>query len=132
MIHGIGHDVLELERMKDILEGRHSKRFLARILTAAESETASSRAGQRQLEFIAGRFAAKEAISKAFGCGIGAVLAFTDMEILPDASGKPVARLNEAAWKRLGLAGATEYSIHISITHERQLVSAFAIVEAKS
>lgn len=132
MIHGIGHDVLELSRMKDILEGRHKERFLARILTAAEAEAASSRTGHRQLEFIAGRFAAKEAISKALGCGIGSTLGFTDMEIVPESSGKPVAQLSEAAWKRLGLTGTPDYIIHISITHERQLVSAFAIVEANN
>ncbi|MNJ01179.1 Holo-[acyl-carrier-protein] synthase [compost metagenome] len=65
---------------------------------------------------------------KALGCGIGAEVGFLDIEILPDAHGKPVAALSKKAWDRLHLA-EREYTIHLTITHSRDLASAFAVVE---
>ncbi|WP_178024152.1 holo-ACP synthase [uncultured Paenibacillus sp.] len=132
MIFGIGHDIVEIERIQRLLSKSIGERLRQRILTAAELELPGQAA--RPAEFLAGRFAAKEAVSKAFGCGIGQVLSFTDMEILPDANGKPAVTLTREAWERLGLpaAGRPEgggYAIHLSITHERQLASAFAVVE---
>ncbi|MGG6312591.1 holo-ACP synthase [Paenibacillus macerans] len=129
MINGIGHDVVEIERIQHMLSGTIGERLRRRILTAAELELPGQAA--RPAEFLAGRFAAKEAVSKAFGCGIGRVLGFTDMEILPDANGKPSVLLTPAAWERLGLGrqGIERHVIHLSITHERHLASAFAVVE---
>ncbi|WP_068782779.1 holo-ACP synthase [Paenibacillus phocaensis] len=133
MIFGIGHDIVEIQRMERLLNKSIGERFRRRILTAAELELPGQSA--RPAEFLAGRFAAKEAVSKAFGCGIGQVLSFTDMEILPDAGGKPSVALTPEAWERLGLSAAGRrpegggYAIHLSITHERQLASAFAVVE---
>ncbi|WP_339819909.1 holo-ACP synthase [Paenibacillus sp. FSL R7-0216] len=132
MIFGIGHDIVEIHRIERLLNKAIGERFRRRILTAAELELPGQSA--RPAEFLAGRFAAKEAVSKAFGCGIGQVLSFTDMEILPDANGKPSVSLTPEAWERLGLTGANRpeddgYAIHLSITHERQLASAFAVVE---
>lgn len=118
--------------MERLLHKAVGERLRRRILTAAELELPGQAA--RPAEFLAGRFAAKEAVSKAFGCGIGRVLGFTDMEILPDAGGKPSVTLTPEAWERLGLTGVrgpggSRYAIHLSITHERQLASAFAVVE---
>lgn len=130
MIYGIGHDVVEIERVQRMLNGAVGERLRQRILTAAERELPGQAA--RPAEFLAGRFAAKEAVSKAFGCGIGRVLGFADMEILPDSGGKPSVFLAPEAWERLGL-GLEEpdrYVIHLSITHERHLASAFAVVES--
>ncbi|RUT31544.1 holo-[acyl-carrier-protein] synthase [Paenibacillus zeisoli] len=127
MIHGIGHDVVEIERIKRLTGSMHGERFVNRVLTAEERGLAVGHS--RAAEFTAGRFAAKEAVSKAFGCGIGAVLGFQDIEIIPDASGKPWAKLTREAWERLAIADPEIYSIHVSITHERQLASAFVIVE---
>jgi holo-[acyl-carrier protein] synthase len=129
LIYGIGHDVLEIERVAAILERPHGERFMARVLTAAELEVAHAR-GPRQSEFVSGRFAAKEAITKAFGCGIGKVIGFEDIEILPDRLGKPDVMLSQAAWQRLGLEdGHSSYRIHLSISHQPHMASAFAIVE---
>ncbi|MGQ8875223.1 holo-ACP synthase [Paenibacillus sp. TSA_86.1] len=128
MIYGIGNDVLEIERMRRLLSGRHAEAFMKRILTPAEREIAARR-GKRMTEFVSGRFAAKEAVSKAFGCGIGAVMSFTDIEVLPDPSGRPVASLSSQAWERLQLPYNIQYEIHLSITHQTELAAAFAIVE---
>ncbi|AET59036.1 holo-ACP synthase [Paenibacillus terrae] len=132
MIYGIGHDVLEISRMADILAGKHADAFLNRVLTPAERDLAVERKG-RLAEFVAGRFAAKEAITKAFGCGIGQIIGFGDMDILPEPGGKPAVYLSAPAWDRLGLpgAGGSDYSIHLSITHQPNIASAFVIVEYK-
>lgn len=114
--------------MRKLLSGRHGGAFMKRILTQAERDIAAQR-GKRMAEFVSGRFAAKEAVSKAFGCGIGAVMSFTDIEVLPDASGRPVASLTSEAWERLQLPYDKSYEIHLSITHQTELAAAFAIVE---
>lgn len=101
--------------------------FLRRILTEGELVLAWQRTGNAA-EFAAGRFAAKEAVVKALGSGIGSSVGFHDIEILPDAYGKPEVALSEGAWERLGLQGG-QYKIHITITHSRELASTFAVVE---
>ncbi|MDN4619347.1 holo-ACP synthase [Paenibacillus sp. PsM32] len=129
MIYGIGHDVLEIKRVTTIMNGSHGQRFIDRILTPAEREIAQTK-GAKLYEFVAGRFALKEAISKAFGCGIGAILSFIDIEIVPDASGKPTVTLSAQAWERLGLQYQAEYyQMHVSISHQTELASAFAVIE---
>ncbi|RJG26842.1 holo-ACP synthase [Paenibacillus thiaminolyticus] len=127
MIYGIGHDILELERVARLLKGSSGERFLQRILTAGERKALAQREARRT-EWVAGRFAAKEAVVKAFGTGIGPEIGFQDIEVLSDARGKPHARLSEAAWSRLGLSGAS-CRIHVSISHQPSLASAQAIVE---
>jgi len=127
MIVGMGHDILEIERIADMRERSSWDRFLHKVLTDAERELASDRGG-RIVEFVAGRFAAKEAVVKALGCGIGEKVGFTDIEILPDDLGKPSCTLSQEAWKRL-VMDEQGYIIHVSITHQRSLASAMAIVE---
>ncbi|AIQ66798.1 holo-ACP synthase [Paenibacillus graminis] len=127
MIYGIGHDVLEIGRIAGITNGSSGSRFTRRILTGQELILAAGKGG-KAAEFIAGRFSAKEAVVKAFGCGIGHTVGFQDIEILPDALGKPVASLSAEAWSRLRLP-EHEYTIHLTITHSRGLASAFAVVE---
>jgi holo-[acyl-carrier protein] synthase len=127
VIYGIGHDILELERVAHLLSSSSGERFLQRILTASEREALAEREARRT-EWVAGRFAAKEAVVKAFGTGIGQIISFKDIEVLSDASGKPRARLSEAAWNRIGLSGSS-YRIHVSISHQPSLASAQVIVE---
>ncbi|RAI88197.1 holo-[acyl-carrier protein] synthase [Paenibacillus pabuli] len=114
--------------MRRLLSGRHAEALMKRILTHAEREIADQR-GKRMVEFVSGRFAAKEAVSKAFGCGIGSMMSFTDIEVLPDTKGRPVATLSDEAWERLQLPYGKQYNIHLSITHQTELAAAFAIVE---
>lgn len=128
MIYGIGHDVLDMKRIEKLMTGRHADRFMERLLTQEEQILAASRGGKRT-EFVAGRFAAKEAISKAFGSGIGRLIGFRDMEVLPDALGRPVATLSKDAWERLGMEGPDYYTIHLTISHQTTVASAFAVVE---
>lgn len=127
MIYGIGHDVLEIARITGLMNRNAGKRFAARVLTPQEQVLADGKAG-REAEFIAGRFAAKEAVVKALGCGIGETVGFQDIGILPDPLGKPQVSLAPQAWERLGLP-AGEYTVHLTITHGRELASAFAVVE---
>ncbi|TXK82676.1 holo-ACP synthase [Paenibacillus sp. N3.4] len=127
MIIGVGTDLLEIERLRKILESSTGGRFLERILTPTERELAEKRRG-RLTEFASGRFAAKEAIVKAIGCGIGKQIGFQDIEVLPDALGKPVCRVKEEALLRAGLH-ANSHRIHISITHTESMAGAYAIVE---
>jgi holo-[acyl-carrier protein] synthase len=127
MICGVGMDLLEIDRMKKILSGKAAERFLERILTSAERELAHKRKG-RLSEFIAGRFAAKEAVVKALGCGIGQGMGFQDIEILPDALGKPVCILSSLALERLGYR-YDSIKIHISISHTESMAAAYAVVE---
>jgi holo-[acyl-carrier protein] synthase len=128
MIYGVGMDMLEISRMNKILEGNTAERFLERILTSAERELAAVRKG-RLNEFAAGRFTAKEAVVKALGCGIGQIVGFQDIEILPDALGKPCCYLKSVALVRLGLPMNSTMRIHLSITHSESMAAAYVIIE---
>ncbi|TBL71180.1 holo-ACP synthase [Paenibacillus thalictri] len=128
MIYGIGTDVLEIERIRSILSQPAADRFVERVLTGAERELANARKG-RLPEFIAGRFAAKEAVVKALGCGIGKQVGFHDLTIMPDRLGKPCCLLSEGALTRLGLNGRP-LTIHLSISHSASTAIAYCVIEA--
>jgi len=130
MIVGIGHDISSIPRIEKLLEGTAGERFMLRVLTENERLEIAACSKSRQAEYTAGRFAAKEAVSKAFGCGIGAVLGFEDIEILRGSQGKPVCRLEAAAWERLGIK-EIQAVIHLTITHDHGLASAFVVVEER-
>ncbi len=132
MIIGIGHDLVQIERVTSIVAAKHGIRFIERILTVGEQTIAKQYENARLHQFIAGRFAAKEAVSKAFGTGLGSQLSFTDIEVLPGQFGKPFCKVSPQAklWSSPGMNELQERCIiHLSITHEQQLASAFAIVE---
>lgn len=129
MIIGIGHDLCDISRVAKLLAGPAGERFAARILSGAEAGLLRSAGAARQAEFVAGRFAAKEAVVKALGCGIGAAVGFADIEIGRSPGGKPQCRLSDEAWKRLGYDGSARPLVHVSITHEKGLASAFAVAE---
>ncbi|WP_281890217.1 holo-ACP synthase [Paenibacillus sp. YYML68] len=141
MIVGIGTDLLEIERVRRILSEASGARFLERVLTPAERELAQGRAG-RLAEFTAGRFAAKEAVAKAFGCGIGKQLSLQDIEVLPSRAGKPECRISARSKERLypllGLPVPQDAAvqgrkdtlvIHLSITHSDTAAMAYCIIE---
>ena len=117
MIAGIGLDIVELERIAK-LDGR-SPKFRLRTLTEKELEIYETLTATRRIEFLAGRFAGKEAFSKAKGTGIGAECNFTDISILPEASGKPL-----LYFKGEEVAG------YISITHTKTVAAAQVILLA--
>jgi holo-[acyl-carrier protein] synthase len=129
VIAGIGTDLVEIARIRKTLNGPLAPRFLVRILTEAERMYASSFSQQtvRMQQFVAGRFAAKEAVAKALGCGIGKQLSFQDIQILHDANGKPQCTVASHVLRALGLPDQAIF--HISITHTDAYASAFAVVE---
>ncbi len=115
MIIGIGLDLIEIDRI-DKLRDR-TDRFPRRILTDAELDRYQSLPEKRQTEFLAGRFAAKEAFSKAVGTGIGKELSFHDIEILTDAKGKP--HIFKSSYGK----------VHLSITHTKTYAAAQVVIE---
>ncbi|PYI50743.1 holo-ACP synthase [Paenibacillus flagellatus] len=128
MIAGVGIDLLEIDRIKKLLAQPHGDRFVERVLTPEEREQASRRGG-RLAEYVAGRFAAKEAVVKALGCGIGREVGFQDIRILPGPTGKPECVLSERACARLGKM--RQLTIHLSITHSATMAGAYAVVETE-
>lgn len=120
MIFGIGVDLVEIERIKQILA--RNERFINKILT--ESEISLCPASEmKKAEFVAGRFAAKEAVVKALGTGIGKSVGWKDIEILKLDSGKPYIVLNQK-----GILNE-EFKLHISISHTKNLALAKVIIE---
>ncbi|RBW67842.1 holo-ACP synthase [Bacillus taeanensis] len=116
MIIGIGIDIIELYRIKRTIE--RNEKFVPRILTPREQDRYYSLPPNRQIEFLAGRFAVKEAYAKARGTGIGK-LSFQDIEISSE-NGKPVIR-SEAPEK-----------IFVSISHSKDYAVAQVIIESLS
>lgn len=88
MIKGIGLDIVEINRIEKALS--RSGRFAMRILTEKELTIFNSLTDGRKVEFLAGRFAAKEAYAKANGTGLGEGCTLQQIEILKDDIGKPV------------------------------------------
>ena len=117
MITGIGLDVVELDRIAAI--DQRTEKFRKRILTENELQIYEQHTELRKIEFLAGRFAGKEAFSKALGTGIGATCNFVDIEIKPNALGKP-----ELFFKGNKMNG------FISITHTKNIAAAQVILQA--
>ena len=125
MILGTGIDIVEIRRLANSIQ-RYGDAFLNRVYAHDELAIAPAAEATRAA-FLAGRWAVKEAVSKAFGTGIGASCAMTDMVVTNDDAGKPLLELRGSAAetaKRLGIA-----TIHISISHERDYAVAQAIAE---
>lgn len=115
MIVGIGLDIADIDRIEKAYERKNS--FSERVLTDEEQIMFNSLTGKRQMEFLAGRYAAKEAYSKAVGTGIGK-LGFKDIEILPDSKGKPV--VTKCPF---------EGNVFLSITHTDTIAAAQVVLE---
>ncbi|MEE4278021.1 MAG: holo-ACP synthase [Halieaceae bacterium] len=120
---GIGTDIVEIERVEAVLD-RHADRFSARIL--CDAELRRFRASTQPARYLAKRFAAKEAVAKAFGTGIGEALGWRDMNIDNEPSGAPVVRLSERAAALLRERGGRQ--ILLSLADERAYAVAFALV----
>jgi holo-[acyl-carrier protein] synthase len=125
MILGTGIDIIEVARIEASFE-KFGERFLQRILRPAEIAYCLSH--KRPAPFLAARFSAKEAISKAFGTGIGAELGWQDMEVGRKESGEPFVILHDNGKKLLQQRGAR--IVHLSLSHTDQHASAIAILES--
>lgn len=121
-IRGHGIDLVECARISKVWE-RHGDRFLDRVLTQAERERCAQ--FKHALQFVAGRWAAKEAILKMIGTGWRGKIAWGDMEILPDKLGKPSVSLRGETKRVADELGITD--VLISITHTENYAAASAI-----
>jgi holo-[acyl-carrier protein] synthase len=124
MILGVGVDIIEVARIKASLE-KFGERFGQRILLP--DETAYCLTHKNPAPFVAARFAAKEAISKAFGTGIGAALGWQDMEIRRKESGEPFVVLHGKGKKLFESRQAKR--LHVSISHTEHYAAVVAMLE---
>ena len=120
MILGIGCDIIEIERIRLAIH-RQGDRFLESILTPAE--LALAKQFHDPTEFIAGRFAAKEALSKALGCGIGKDFSWQSASILNQTQGKPYV---DWAFDVKSMFGVSQ--THISISHSKTVAMAYVLL----
>jgi len=118
-----GVDIIEIERVARAID-RHGARFYSRFFT--EREVAESR---RQAAALAARFAAKEAVAKALGTGIGPVR-WTEIEIVSGAQRQPELRLHGAAARLAGELGLTDWAVSLSHTHQHAVAFAVAATAA--
>ncbi len=116
--HEVGVDLVELSRISAVHE-RFGERFRSRVLTEDEA-----RYCRTKVERIAGRWAAKEAISKVLGLGVRGV-GWREIEILPNWAGAPQVTLHGRALQRAAVLALEEVSV--SISHERSMAVAVAI-----
>lgn len=123
MIAGVGADIASVKRIEDALF-RHGDRFLHRILR--EDEVAEYAIAKQPARFLAKRFAAKEAFSKAWGTGIGADLGWHDIAVGHDARGRPLIAASDRIKQELA---ARAMSAHITLTDETDHALAFVVLE---
>jgi len=125
MILGIGIDLIEVERIR-ASHAKFGERFLQRILR--DPEIAYCLTHRDPGPFLAARFAAKEAISKAFGTGIGKHLGWQDMEVGRKESGEPFVILHGGGLQLLNERGGR--IVHLSLSHTEHYAAAMAILES--
>lgn len=119
----IGIDAVNIDRIKNSCD-RFDERFLHRFLSFSEIKLCHKDDGKLNYQRVAGFWAAKEAISKALGSGIGEKLSFLDILLSKDSKGKPQATLTSNKLEMFNVQ-----SIALSITHEQNLAIAIAWVK---
>lgn len=119
-----GVDIVEIGRIQAAI-CRKGERFISKIFTESEIAYCNSR-GASKIKSFAARFAAKEAVSKALGTGIGGRAAFLDIEIQTDLGGAPSVFLRGAAAKTF--SGMNGKDIAVSLAHEKNTCVAYAII----
>lgn len=120
--HEVGIDLIDIDRIVGVLD-RFPDRFRHRVLTDAERRYVG-----RRPERIAGRWAAKEAISKVLGLGVRGV-GWREIEILPNRAGAPQVALHGRAARRAEAMGLAE--VTVSISHERRMAVAVAVADRR-
>ena len=124
MIYGIGTDIVEVERVEASLR-QFGDAFAIRILHS--SELAEYQNSKIKSRFLAKRFAAKEALSKAIGTGLRAPVTFQNIAISHDALGKPVILLADELQAFLDAKNIQQ--LHLSVSDEKNLAAAFVVLE---
>lgn len=133
MITGIGTDIVSVKRVENLLKAFDQK-FLEKIYTKKEIELSSQERFKnnilRKALFLAKRFSAKEAFAKAIGLGIGRGINFCDIEITNDKNGKPeIKLLNKKDEFLKEHLSCKEFSIHLSLSDEKEFAIATVIIE---
>jgi holo-[acyl-carrier protein] synthase len=131
MIFGIGTDLCDIRRIQATLD-RRGERFAQRVLGPAELlgwQARSARAPARGLRYLATRFSAKEAFSKAIGLGIHMPMTWRACQILNQPSGQPCVHLSGplADWFE-----ARALLAHVTLTDEADYAASFVVVETRS
>ena len=126
MIAGIGVDLVEVQRIQRLLDG-YGDRFAGRVLTPQERK--QYQLSSRQVSFLATRFAAKEAISKALGTGLRYPVTLHSISVISADNGRPEFQFGEVLSPYL--ASRKIDGAHLSITHEKGLVCAVVVLEAR-
>jgi holo-[acyl-carrier protein] synthase len=127
MIYGIGTDIVEIARVERAL-ARHGERFAERILCGPE--LARFRANRKPTAYLAKRFAAKEAFTKALGTGIRAPANWHGVWVVNLRSGQPALEFTPALAALLEERGVGR--AHLSLTDERDFASATVILESRA
>ena len=130
MIYGLGTDICDVRRIRDSLE-RHGERFARKILSDGELSTwraRSARWPERGVRYLATRFSAKEAFSKAVGLGMRMPMTWRLCEVGKLASGQPVIVLHGVLKEWFDARGL---SAHVSVTDETDYAASFVVVEKK-
>jgi holo-[acyl-carrier protein] synthase len=125
MIYGIGTDLVEIDRVRRLLE-RYGERFARRVL--GPREWAGFEQSANRAVYISGRFAAKEAFAKAFGTGLRHPVSLANINVTHDALGKPGLLLEDELEALLASRGVT--GRHLSVTHEQNMACAVVVLEA--
>ncbi len=123
--HGI--DLVDCPRIEQMVQ-RHGERFLMRVFT--DAERAYAKANRNEMEKLAGRFAAKEAILKLMGTGWRGKIAWTDIEVINNAAGQPQVSLSGEVKAIAEALGITHISISITHTANFAIASAVALAQA--
>lgn len=121
MILGIGNDIVEIARIEKAIQ---NEKFKKRVYTTQEIENIEKK-GAGKIASYAGRFSAKEAISKAMGTGVRE-FALTDIEILNDHLGKPIVRFTNGLKDKMA-----DKRVELSISHSKEYATAVAIILEK-
>jgi holo-[acyl-carrier protein] synthase len=124
MIYGTGIDIVHADRIKKIID-KHKNSFLEKVFTSNEIE--ESKRHRDPTYYFAGRWAVKEAFSKALGTGIGVNCNWVDIEIQNEPSGAPSCVVFGSAKKMLKTLNII--NIHVSISHDKQYACANIILE---
>lgn len=119
MIVGIGIDIIDIKRIREIVE-KFGDKFYERILT--ENEIKYCKSFSKPEIHLAGNFTAKEAYSKAIGTGVGKEFSWKDIEIMHDKKGKPYIH-------QIIDRGYFLYKFHVSISHTEEYASAVVVCE---
>jgi holo-[acyl-carrier protein] synthase len=128
VVHGIGTDICDVRRIRESLE-RHGERFARRILADGELATwraRTERLPERGISYLATRFSAKEAFSKAVGLGMRMPMTWRSCEIAKLPSGQPVIVLHGELKRWFEAQGLTA---HVSVSDETDYAASFVVVE---